>query len=282
MRAIWAVARMQLLSIWRRKLLWLPIAVALLLLLLLVLPVESGNGGDELLVKEGLAHQFEQMLFFAGTFFGILVGSSSIASDVESGTMLIVAVRPIQRWQVFLGKVLGGGLALLACFVVWGLILAAVLEVRFDATAGYASIFRFTFVDVLLSYPASLLMLVVATTLSAFMGSRGASTLALIMWAAASLFGYVADSSVHELAPKNPTQAAKTSTSAAIHLARAYTWMVPKDHLLDIPDIQGNAVDDATWQPTRDEWIALGVLLAWIVLGSFLFQQRESLAKSAE
>lgn len=281
MRAIWAITRMQLLAIRRRKLLVLPIIVALLLLLLFI-PFDMGDGG-ELFAKEGLLRVVERIVFAAGTFFAIIVGSGAVAGDVESGTVLILAVRPVQRWQIYVGKLLGAAIALLGTYVVWGLILAGALETHFPSLPGDPSIFRFTLIDVLLSFPATLLMLAIATTLGAFLRSRAASALVLVMWGAANLFHVIARQSVTDLAGKHASDGFRTSISFAIHLARGYDWLVPKHLLIGIPaHVQGNAVDDATWQLTSHQAIALAVIVAWAVLGALLFQQRESLSTAAD
>ncbi len=119
MTAILAIARSTFVELRRQRLMIVPlIAVALSLI---------GLGGT-LLLSEGsvdiASNEAELIALMTGfaasvgaTLYAIIVGSGLIAREIVSGTMLMLAARPIGRWQIIAGRVLGAGVSLLGVLV---------------------------------------------------------------------------------------------------------------------------------------------------------------------
>lgn len=115
MIAIYAIARSTVLELRRQRLMIVPIiGIALSLVIL----------GAALLLSDGdlqLREQDAELAALAtgigaaigGTIYAAIVGSSLIAREIGAGTMLMLAARPIGRWQIIAGRVLGSGCFLL-------------------------------------------------------------------------------------------------------------------------------------------------------------------------
>ena len=115
MIAILAIARATILELRRQRLMIVPvIGIALSLVVL----------GAALLLSDGDLHLQESDAELAalvtgigaaigGTIYAAIVGSGLIAREITAGTMLMLAARPIGRWQIIAGRVLGSGVFLL-------------------------------------------------------------------------------------------------------------------------------------------------------------------------
>ena len=60
-------------------------------------------------------------------FLGLFSSVGAIANEIERGTILAVAARPVSRWEIVLGKFLGNGVLAVAYLVVQGLAIGVVL-----------------------------------------------------------------------------------------------------------------------------------------------------------
>jgi ABC-2 type transport system permease protein len=60
-------------------------------------------------------------------FVGLFGSAGAIGGEIERGTILAIAARPIDRWEILLGKFLGNAALVVAYFVVQMLIVAALL-----------------------------------------------------------------------------------------------------------------------------------------------------------
>jgi hypothetical protein len=78
----------------------------------------------------------------AGTVYAIIVGSGLIAREIVGGTMLMLAARPIGRWQIILGRVLGAGAFLLAVLLGVCLSYSLVAMVTSGSTAPFDEPFQ--------------------------------------------------------------------------------------------------------------------------------------------
>jgi Cu-processing system permease protein len=60
-------------------------------------------------------------------FVGLFGSAGAIGGEIERGTILAIAARPIDRWEILLGKFLGNAALVVAYFVVQMLIVAGLL-----------------------------------------------------------------------------------------------------------------------------------------------------------
>src|SRR5512145_2734036 len=105
MRRIFVIARLTWKAAFRFRLFW--VLSALLMGSVVVLPL--------LLKHDGTARGFTQILLtytlsVITTLLGLAtlwLGCGTLARDIEDCQMQVVAVKPIARWQIWLGKWLG-------------------------------------------------------------------------------------------------------------------------------------------------------------------------------
>jgi ABC-2 type transport system permease protein len=62
-------------------------------------------------------------------FVGLFGSAGAIGGEIERGTILAIAARPIDRWEILLGKFLGNGVLVVIYLVVQMIAVAAVLTV---------------------------------------------------------------------------------------------------------------------------------------------------------
>jgi hypothetical protein len=119
-----AISRATIQTLSRQKLLIVPIIGLVLSLLALGATLLLADGSvdfdDE--SAEAAAWAAGAGAAIASTIYGVIVGSSLIAREISDGTLLMLAVRPIARWQIMAGRVLGAtlfvvGALLLSCLV---------------------------------------------------------------------------------------------------------------------------------------------------------------------
>jgi ABC-type transport system involved in multi-copper enzyme maturation permease subunit len=100
-------------------------------------------------------------------FIGVFSSVGSIANEIERGTILAVVARPVDRWEIVLGKFLGHGLLALVFLFVDSLIIALV-----------TSVFTGHFIPDLLPYLALLGLNVLIMIAVSLAGSTRFSTVA--------------------------------------------------------------------------------------------------------
>jgi Cu-processing system permease protein len=61
------------------------------------------------------------------TFVGLFGSAGAIGGEIERGTILAIAARPIDRWEILLGKFVGNAALVVAYFVIQMVIVAALL-----------------------------------------------------------------------------------------------------------------------------------------------------------
>ena len=76
--------------------------------------VKSYSGGNQAIILQGLAYQFLTFGWYISTFLvgamAIMLGAGTISREIESGTILTLASRPISRFAINTGKNRGRGL----------------------------------------------------------------------------------------------------------------------------------------------------------------------------
>lgn len=128
MQRIWAIAALTWKAAFRFRLFW--VMAALLLGAVVVLPL--------LLKDDGTARGFVQLvLTYNLSIITLLLGFSTLwlacgtlARDIEECQMQVVAVKPIARWQIWLGKWLGLVLLNAALLALAGTSVYVLLQVR--------------------------------------------------------------------------------------------------------------------------------------------------------
>lgn len=120
-------AWLALLELWRGRLAFLPLVVAVLAGLVCMARVEvngAAMAADTVIgsVAWGLA---TQVLPVVGELVAVLAGAGAIAGEVERGTVLLLATK-LPRWALVLGKALGVYAFVLASFAVWTAVLVGV------------------------------------------------------------------------------------------------------------------------------------------------------------
>ena len=116
MSAVLAIARATVLELRRQRLLIVPIIGFVLSLVVLgaALVLTDGNldlrddDAEVAALVTGIA------ACVGGTVYALIVGAGLIAREIVAGTMLMLAARPIGRWQIIAGRALGSAAFLLA------------------------------------------------------------------------------------------------------------------------------------------------------------------------
>jgi hypothetical protein len=116
MIAILAIARSTILELRRQRLMIVPIIGILLSLVVLGAALLLNDGDLQLKEQDAELAALATGLGAAvgGTIYAAIVGAGLIAREISAGTMLMLAARPISRWQIIAGRVLGSGAFLLA------------------------------------------------------------------------------------------------------------------------------------------------------------------------
>jgi len=121
MRNIWAVARVSVLELWRRR----DIYVALILALAVVVPLSAikvfGVGGIVRYIREAAL----LLIWAFVAIIAITTAARQVPSEIERRTILPLLAKPVRRGEVVLGKFVGATLAswaavllFYACYVI--------------------------------------------------------------------------------------------------------------------------------------------------------------------
>lgn len=108
-RRIWAIARLSMKEAWSRGIVWVGLIIPLIYLY--ADWYISAKPEDQLRNRIGIAYFSMAVLFVLSA---ILIGSFSIPSDIRNQTMFTVVTKPIERYEIVLGRFLGFALLLLA------------------------------------------------------------------------------------------------------------------------------------------------------------------------
>jgi ABC-type transport system involved in multi-copper enzyme maturation permease subunit len=249
-----ALARLSLHEIARQRYTLLPIVLTVALAVAGTLPTPSlmVNGNPVYPGADQLVQIAYGVLTFAGMGLGALVGAGMLAPEIERGTVLLLVTKPMARAWVVLGKALGGLAFLVACFLVWGLVLAGLLALR-----GAPELAPAALGGMVAGVAPSALMLGVAMAFSSRWPTGGALGLTFCAWALAGLASLLRN-------------LAWESLPALVRIAREASWLVPWTDLMRLPSA-------LAFGPAPDGWVYLALLAipAWVGLAIALFSQRD-------
>lgn len=245
-----AITRMTLGELRHGKLIVLPLTVAVAIVLVAANIENPQAWGSDLLrgMWTGLG--------VVGALTAILAASGAVSAEIERGTMLLLASRPVSRTTIVLGKALGVALYLTACVALWAVAMAASIGTQLD-TGTWA-----TFGGTMLVALPVLLAAAVALTASTVFPTRGAIGGTLALWFAASIVASI------------PLASVKPENADRVDLAQRVTgWLIPMRRLDSFPEaVLGGGVSSGAW-------VALLVVGAWVALAVLLFGLRRSLAR---
>lgn len=181
---LWTIAQRELREALKNKWLWFyAIAFAGLALALSQAGLASagyaGLGG----FGRTAASLINALLLFV-PLMGLSVGAGALAGDRERGTLLYLLAQPVNRAEIFLGKVVGAGLALVAALALgFGLAGLGLASAGDGNAIAYLSLAAYTFLLALAS-------LGIGFVISAFTrkGATAAGA-ALIVWLVLVFFG---------------------------------------------------------------------------------------------
>ncbi|HEY9724788.1 MAG TPA: ABC transporter permease subunit [Oscillatoriaceae cyanobacterium] len=248
------IVRLTLLELWRQRLAFAPIAIAVVMAVIAVTFANAGDKAAPLLLSQSreLAQGVYGMLGFLGTLLGLLAGAGLVSTEIERGTVLLLAIKPLPRWLLMLGKAVGAFAFLLASFALWGVFLLIQAWLHMPGMPLGA-----LFIGLLLSTLVPILFAAVALFYSTFLPTMGAAAAALFTWVAASI------------APNLIVLEQDPHTAWAGYLADGISRVLPLDALrtLAIALPFGDGL-------TRAQGLELLTIPGWIVLAMVVFQRR--------
>jgi hypothetical protein len=116
-RRIWAISRLSIKEAWSRGIVW--VCVIIPLIYLYADWYISAKPEDMLRNRIGIAYFSMAVLFVLSA---ILLGSFSIPADIRNQTMFTIVTKPVERYEIVLGRFLGFAVLLLAQLAVLSVI----------------------------------------------------------------------------------------------------------------------------------------------------------------
>jgi len=115
---VWVIARLTFREAWRKRVLWALLALGILFLILYALGLAAVNGelqdfrGDRFRQLVPIAQNFFLMAgLYAANFLvvmiTVLISISTLAGEIGDGTIQSIAVKPLRRSRIVIGKWLG-------------------------------------------------------------------------------------------------------------------------------------------------------------------------------
>lgn len=246
--------RLTLLELWRQRIALAPLAVLIFLVFTGLLPTPEVAVNEEpfrLSASEVAGTVFKVLQFF-GVVVALVVGAGLVASEVERGTVLLLATKPVPRWLLVVGKGLGAFAFLLVVFALWGVVLATIIGLRIDANAVGTTLLG-TLIGVLPAWLFAAIALAYSTRLPAL----AAMAAGLFTWILASV------------APNMVALKEMASYRFIGQTAEVVTWILPSAQL----DGLSKALTFGP-APVWQDLAALVAIPAWLVLAALLFQRR--------
>ncbi len=245
-----ALARLALIELWRHKLALLPIGLAALMVLLAFLP----EGEPAVVAADAFTYDIGVTIVpFFGVFVAVLAGGGLLAGEVERGTALLLATKPVSRAGIVAGKALGAFGFIAGSFALWAAVLAGVSLLRFSPAVA-AGVGLATLAGALVAFLYAAIAIAASTRLPA----TGAIAAGGLAWFAVTVAGGVMK--FEEAA----------NLVWVVGAARLLRWIIPSEHLGAWAALIG-----AGGSPTPVQLIALLAIPAWLGLAAALFASRD-------
>lgn len=245
-----ALARLALIELWRHKLALLPIGLAALMALLAFVPeVEPAAVPAEAFTYDiGVT-----IVPFFGVFVAVLAGGGLLAGEIERGTALLLATKPVSRSGIVAGKALGAFAFIAASFALWAAVLTAISLLRFPLAVA-VGVGLATLAGALVPFLYAAIAIAASTRLPA----TGAIAAGGLAWFAVTVAaGVIKFEEVANLA-------------MVVGAAKLLRFLVPAEHLGAWPAVIG-----AGGSPTAVQLIALAAIPAWLALAAGSFATRD-------
>lgn len=248
-----AIARITLLELWRQRTPWGFFAVAALMALPAFAPADllHMNGGNQV----GFAFLGGLLGFaqFVALFLALSIASGLVANDLERGTHLLVVTKPLARYHMLLGKLLGAGVFMLGAWLAWGGIASLALSIRFGL-----GIVPPTMLAFLVSSLTSWLLVAYCIFWSSFMPANATMGIAVLGW--------ILTTSVPKLAPV----AESLGHPEMAKVLGAVGWVLPVDKLSDL----AKSLVDGSVANLQNYW-AIALIAAWWLLAVVILTRRD-------
>ena len=245
-----AITRLTLQELRSSRLIVLPLTIVVALALVAA-NVENPNA-----YGTGFVEGLWTSLGVFGVLVAILAASGSVSNEIERGTMLLLATRPISRLAIFAGKAIGVSTYLLLCVLAWAVTLSIGLGDQLDI-GRWA-----TFHGAMYALAPALLAAAMSLACSVWFPTRGAIGTTAAVFLAAAIVAAI------------PLDAVRPRNVERVQLAQdVLGWVVPIGRL---DDLQAYAIDQS---PQAGATAALLVVGAWFVVGAVLLSARRSLAR---
>lgn len=250
MRSLIALARLALTELWRHKLALLPVGLAVLMVLLVFLPEGEPARG----VADAFTYDIGVTIVpFFGVFVAVLAGGGLLAGEVERGTALLLATKPVSRAGIVAGKALGAFAFIAGSFALWALVLTVVSLLRFPPAVALG-VGLATLAGALVPFLYAAIAIAASTRLPA----TGAIAAGGLAWFAVTIAAGVSKF------------AGAANLVAVVGAARILRGLVPSEHLAGWAGLIGTG-----GSPTTVQLIALLAIPAWLTLAAALFATRD-------
>ena len=258
LRLLWTIAQRELGEALRNKWLWF-YAVGFAVLALALSQAGLASAGYAGLGGFGrtAASLVNALLLFA-PLIGLSVGAGTLAADRERGTLVYLLAQPVSRLEVFFGKALGAGMAVLAALALgFGVAGVGLASAGGDNVAAYFALAASTLLLALVSLGIGFIISALTRRGSTASGAALVVWLALVFLADLGVVGATlalrpAPGALLAMLLVNPLQVFKLS---AIYGLRATL------------DTLGPVGQFASFQfGAALPWLLLGLLAAWTVV----------------
>lgn len=248
-----AIARITLLELWRQRTPWGFFAVALLMALPAFAPVEMMRFGGNQLVSSAFLGGLLGFAQFVALFLALSISSGLVSNDVERGTHLLVVTKPLARYQVILGKLLGACAFMLGAWICWGIVASIALSLRFGPSILGPALLSFA-----VSSLSSWLIVAYCLFWSSLMPANATMGIAVLGWILTTTL------------PRMASAAESLGHPEMSRVLVAIGWLLPVDTLTEMAKSFANA-----GMPNPHAYFAIAVIIAWWLLAAVIFTRRD-------
>lgn len=271
--SLFAFMQLQWLELLRKRLVLIPaIVLALVALGAFFIPITRlDDSMTRVVAGQVVLNGCVWMLRLAALVIALIAATGVIADEISDGTMLLIAMRPVRRWIVVAGKLLGLAVFLGVYLVAGCTLIGAALGVRVSdmdlALQGLNA--------GLVSTAAVLAFAVVSATASTVVTSRMAIILSALAWASGKAAGLTVNVfSNDDIGPLE-------SYRFVGEIANVVTYILPKERLDTWSQQQiGGLISSADVTTSVAWWqgaLGIVVIFVWAIGACLLFERRRNL-----